>query len=84
MCVCVCVCVCVFLYLFKRLHTFIMYFNAKGEISFLMQCIIFFRYKRPDDGSQLEPKHVAVTNLIKIALCMTFTTHTRLCCSPTS
>jgi hypothetical protein len=69
------------IYLFKRLHTFIMYFNAKGEI--LMQYIIFFRYKRPD-GSQLQPKHVAVTKLIKLVLCMTLTTHTRLCCPPTS
>jgi len=47
-----------------------MYFNTKGEIYFLMHYIIFFRYKRPDDSSQLGPKHVAVTKLIKLVLCV--------------
>ena len=45
-----------------------------------MQYIIFFRvYKRPEDGSQLQPKHGTVNKLIKLVLCMTFSTHTRLC-----
>ena len=38
-----------------------------------MVCVIFCFitvYKRPDNGSQLEPKHVAVNKLIRVVLCV--------------
>ena len=36
-------------------------------------------YERPEDGSHLEPKHVAVNKRIKLVLCVTDLIHTHTC-----
>jgi len=48
---------------------------VKGQISILMQ-YIFFITKRPDNGAQLEPKHVVVNELEFGVVCYWFVVYT--------
>jgi hypothetical protein len=58
-------------YIFQRFYTYIMYFEyERGDLD-LNALYNFSRisiYKRPDDCTQLEPKHVAVNKLIKTGI----------------
>jgi hypothetical protein len=64
----------------KWFYTFIIYYLCeRGDISLIavynFSCISV--YKRANNGHQLEPKHVAVTKLIRIsAVCDWFNTYT--------
>jgi hypothetical protein len=54
------------LYIYSRMD-----FLCEREVSFLCSIISFSCisvYKRPDDGSQLEPKHVAMNKLTKTSV----------------
>jgi len=48
-----------------------MHFNVKGGILCTNNFSCIRVHKRPDEGSQFEPKHVAMTKLIKLVLCVT-------------
>jgi hypothetical protein len=42
-------------------------FNVEGEIPFLCSilCLLYLHYRRPNNGLQTEPKHVAVNKMDK-------------------
>jgi hypothetical protein len=72
---------------FKRFCTFILYlYNERGALHYTavynFSCVNV--YKRPDAGSQLEPKHVAVNKLINTGVvCDLFDTCTCDLLTPT-
>ena len=59
-------------YTLKCLNAFTMYFNFERADLHLNAVYNFPRisvHERPDDGSQLQPKHAAVNKLIKKLVC---------------
>ena len=54
-------------HIFKRLCTYFKYFESERG-NFHLNFSSINVYKRPDDGSQLQPKHAAVNKLTKLVM----------------
>jgi hypothetical protein len=57
---------------------YIIFFSTSALCTVNVSCIKV--YKRPEDGSYLESKYVAVNKVIKLVLCVTDLIHTHVTC----